>query len=564
MKLRNLIFILLALSIFSFIALATSSFQNIFLVSPANNTFDSDGAVTFIFNATGNTSLPEGYSCTVYHNGTGSWASGGSTNTNVTNATYENITLSGLTDGRIGWTVGCTSSGNSTVVYAHNSESTSGPNRVNYTIAVDTRNPRITPNTPGNGSWVTLGRNVQFNVTPSDENLDFCWMQSNLDESLNSTSTNTTFTNFTINLTSAQTNLSLAFQFGNKTYVGWLDNNTAIYKWNVQCNDTAGNYGSFLGGTTNLTNNTVGHHYFYVDSVLPTQPNITRFINVTSTDLTPLFQWLNVTDLNFSRYVLSFSRSLNFETLVFQRNITSVSTNLSLVSGLEYNRTYFVRVTAWDLANNSANSSPQISYITQGSYGCALIVADIWNICAIVNTAPQNASAICDDVGCTYVSMYNATHEFQTYTAGSATNDEMRFIASTRPNESSVIFIYRASTNSTWENRTWDINTPHLWYNLTNLSTGWNIVPILNQTGVFGFGNLDRSVNGNGTNFLRANNSRFMSYFTETNNSGGRYVPYIANRSFNNATQIPYGEAVWVHLNRSILYYEWNSSLEIT
>lgn len=563
MKLRNIIFILIGLTIFSYFVLANSSFQTIVLLTPTNASYDADGSVVFVFNVTGNTSLPYGYSCTLYTNNSGSWASSGNTNSNVTNNTRGNMTQGGLSDGHLGWNVGCTSPGNSTVVFPTNRILSDVGSAVNNTVIVDSVAPRINLNSPTNRSWHRSGINVLFNITPSDENPGYCWLGTNLNESSNTSGSGSLFFNQTANWTSFVSNTSIPFLFGNRTLVSWLDNNTGAYLYNFGCNDTVGNVRRM--STINMT--------FFVDSVAPTQPNITYPLNNSfTTDLTTLIQFLNATETNFSLYQVLVDNNTDFSSPEFEINITTAGSNATLVASgnLSYNRRWYVRVNTFDIANNSATSNGPYSYSTDST--CGVMVADSWNICAMINNQTTiNASTLCTQTSCTYISMYNASHQFQTHTVGSATNDEMLFISPNgwgRINSSAVAFIYVTSTNRTWENRSWGedfgASTPANFMNLTNASTGWNIVPILNRTANFTLGSLDRSINGNGTSFLLGNYSRFMSFYTNEAGVGSRFVPFVANRSINNFTVIDYGSAVWIHLNRSIDGFLWNSSGEIS
>ena len=533
-----------------------------------NATWSANGNFYHGFNVTGNST---NYSCELYNDIGGIWAASGLAGGNVSNSTNTTITTTGSANNQTGykWNVGCNlgSDVNSTVVYAD----------ANYTFYVDTVAPVVRPIYPGYINWTT-NRSMVFSFTASDVNNQSCVMETNLNTSEeggrsgNTTGglsdlTATGFWNTSGSLLSGfkngtQNNLTFGFEkyaFG----VMWLENNTGIMKWNVRCNDTAGNIGRFVSG--NVT--------FFTDVTPPTQPNASFPANFTrSSDLTPLFKWLNSTELNFSRYVLQVDDSSDFSSLYFERNITGVSTNFSIVTTelSKYDITYYWRVLAYDLAGNNANSSNTTIYRTDR--WCSLLTTG-WNICAWTETTARNASSICDDIACTYIAKYNASHEFQTYTSGSATNDEMEFNSSsesgggTQPiltnRGDNVIFIYVAS-NTSWGNRTWQTNQPNFFYNLTNYSTGWNSVPILNQSAVINFGKLDRSINGNGS-YHRSNVSRFQSLFSAENGTGYKYTPFVTNRSINNATNLRYGSVVWIHVNKTInLSYLWNSSGEIT
>jgi len=183
-----------------------------------------------------------------------------------------------------------------------------------------------------------------------------------------------------------------------------------------------------------------------------------------------------------------------------------------------------------------------------------------------------NATDLCDEVGsnCTYVAKYNSSHSFETFTRGAATNAGLGFNASTT-NEDAVYFIY-VSSNTTFENRTWNISKSTLNFTLRNASTGWNIVPILNRSGVY-FWELDYSLNGNysignssgtnipadkGYNSSTTNITTQMSFYNESAASGSKFIPFRSNWTWYNTTFIDYGDAVWVHYNTSTAAtYDW-------
>ena len=558
---------------------ANSAFlgNGIQLLEPLNGSFDNDSARIFFFNVSGNTSRHAesgGYTCQMYTNNTGTWAATGGQITNVSNAsnhvangasffnaTNQNATLTGLNDGHLSWTFGCFAPGNSTVVYATNQAV--GPT-VNNTLIVDATSPIIAVGSPRNATWHRFGNRILINLTVSDNNAAQCVLSSNINATSNTTVDPALGYNHTQNLSDYINGTQFFMSWGNLTSVlNLTDNNTGAYLWNAYCNDSAGN--ARFASSTNLT--------FFVDATPPTQPNQTAPTNYTkSTDRTPSLTWLNTTELNFSLFQVQMDDNVTFLSPEYERNITTHGNNYTVVTSgnLSFDVDYYWRVTAYDLANNTAVSALVFTYRVDDT--CGTIVADIWNICAITNTVAINASTLCDQTSCAFVAQYNSTHEFQTHTSGSSTFDELYFVSANDNliNESSIAFIYTESTNKSWENRTWSVDRTEFYYNLTNHSTGWNIVPILNQTTIFNFDKLERSINGRGaamsveSSFNNSNRTKFMSGYFEYNESGSKYVPYVANRSFNNNTNVSYGDAVWVHFNRSVLQFDWNSSLEIS
>lgn len=546
MKPKHLILPIIAMVVLlSFLTLASPSIDLIELLLPTNLSFDNNGVVFFTYNVSGNESW--GYSCSLWTNQTGTWAAR-TTVSNVSNETIvngpnisSNVTISGIPEGRIHWNVQCTAPSNSTVV-------TSGGNN---SLTVDTTAPNVVAIFPLDNSWQRNG-SFPFLVNVTDLNADQCIFKSNINRSTNATGTyNVTERNTSYTSGSAQ-----LYNFSISPRVNLVDNNTG-YIWDLQCNDSANN---IAGLGSNYT--------VWVDSLLPTRPNVATPANATkSTSLTPVLRWLVSTELNFSRYLVQLDNDSGFGSPEFEVNISTKSQNFTTVtSGLSYDIKYFLNVTTFDLAGNSNSSLIINQYTTDKT--CGVMVADSWNICAIVRSTTVNASTLCEETSCAYIAMYNSSNNFVTHTAGSSTNDEMTFIGLTKPNVSSVVFIYVENTNKTWANRTWSVDAPHVWFNMSNASTGWNIVPILNQTGTYTLAKLDASINGNGSlgssdRFLQANNLDYMSAYNPYNASGSRYCGYAANRSTCAGAAIDYGSAVWIHINTSKLRFAINTSGEI-
>lgn len=546
------------------------------LTAPVNYTWNNNGTIYFKFNVTANQS--SSISCTLYHDISQAWGSEAAhTNSTVFNGTEAFFVKTGIADNytQYTWNVGCQLGGeiNTTVMM----------DVYNRTVREDQTAPVPRMVGLGNSNW-TINRSFNFRVNVTESNPEVCLLQTSLDNTSGGTQINTSgalanntdgYWNLTAKNASGTpyTNATaIFFHWGFEKSgdgVQWLENNTGSYKWNVACNDSAGNIGRFPGG----------NQTFFVDVTPPGEPNITSPLNFTKmTDLTPLIKWLNATTgsqlnlSNFSKYVLQVDNDSDFSSLYFQRNITDGGINYSLVTtSLTKDVSWYLRVSSYDLAGNVANSTLTVTYRTDGV--CADLITG-WNICAFTMVTAQNASRICDDVGCTYISKYNRTHEFQTYTSGATANAGMLFNAS-YVNDTytplldayfdSVVLIY-VESNKTWGNKTAEVDSKYFYMNLTNASTGYNLVPVMNQTGTFTFGKFDWSINGNGTMVFKANNSKFMSFYVEENATGYKYNPFVSNRTYNNNTiRFKYGEVVWVHINKSIPQggFLWNSSGEI-
>ncbi len=164
------------------------------LVSPANDSYDSDGAVTFTYSAT-DFNLE---SCTLYGNFSGAWATN---ETNLTIAIGVNHQVSmNLDDGVYIWNVQCT-----------DSAGLSAFNAANYTITVDSAYPTF--DTALINKTVEYYSAFSYNISASD---------------------NFEVNSYFVNDTNFATNAS-----------GYLMNNTILalgsYSLNVSVNDTSNN-----------------------------------------------------------------------------------------------------------------------------------------------------------------------------------------------------------------------------------------------------------------------------------------------------------------------------------
>lgn len=528
---------------------ANSNITAVNLITPTNNSYDGDGTATFVFNVTGDLAGIN-YSCFLYDNFDGTFNQNVlNFNLTVKNDTNTNLIETGIADGTYLWNIGCYSTGNSSVQYATN----------NYTLNVDDTDPVVTINYPtSNSVWYATNTAPTIGLTVVDNSAAECVLGTNLNVTSNTTGTydaalqTYTYTNNT------------QFNFSNiNSSNAWDDNNTGAYLWTYICNDSAGNTA------------TLGSNYtFYVDTLAPTAPTLAGLYigsatlgwtsigdAQTSTDYTPRINWTVSTENNFSRYTIVVYNSSSFVSAneFYSANESTKSLDYHIVtSDLTADTTLYFNITAYDVAGNSNTSATKYTYTTDST--CHTLSTG-WNICSYIRTAGHNASDLCTETSCSYISKYNSSHEFQTYTSGGSTNGDLSFNATNTPDEDAVMFIYVA-TDTSWETRYWQQNTPELYFNLTNYSTGWNLVPILNQSGV-NFEKLDNSINGNGTQVTLTNISNWMSFYNNSAASGSKAISFVRNWSINNATTINYGEAVWIHLNKTLLSYEWNASGEI-
>lgn len=522
-----------------------TDYLNVSLTSPKEGMWNNTGVTDFTFVVKGNLS-GKNYSCFLYHNISQDFGIDSiQENRSVLGGNATSFRKAGIPDNSVGWAwnVFCNSTKNNTLI----------SNDTNFTFKVDTTIPVLSESSPAENSWDTDGV-IVFNVNVTEANPDSCILNFNL----NNTSGNFGEFNYSLNTQHYfdQTWVNFSLAAANATVYADDEGN---YIWNVSCNDSAGN----ILQSPPIT--------FYIDTIAP-ETNVTAPTNgSTSTDWTPNIHWLNVTNsTNFSHYAVLIDNDSDFNSPEYQENVTTATQNYTTVStGLSGDVTYYINVTAYDLAGNKGKDRSGFLYSTDST--CHTLYLG-WNICSIIRTTTINATDLCTEIGstCSYIAKYNSSHDFQTYVRGASANGRMNFNANTTPDESAVVFIYVAS-ETTYENRTWGVDATTFNFTFRNDSTGWNIFPVLNRSGIR-FWQLDYSIQTNytlgtfgnesippdkGYNSSTMNITRYMSYY---NASADNYVPYRSNWTWYNDTFIDYGDAVWIHFNVSggDMYY-WNA-----
>lgn len=304
--------------------------------------------------------------------------------------------------------------------------------------------------------------------------------------------------------------------------------------------------------------------------------------NTYKTDYAPIFRWndnQSTSDTNFSFYRLRANYSAIYANLWdYEYNITTNGSRTSVqvnLSNATADRNVQWWVEGFDMAGNGVNASN--CSLTQPlfmniDYTCSHLTLG-WNLCGMVDNGPVKAKHICDQIpNCEYVSLYNSTHDFQTYTSGSVPNENLTFGARSvyeiNGGLNASVFIY-VSANTTWANRTLDADLKEAFYfNFTNGTvypgSGWNVVPVLNKTQCVNFSKMDHYLNGNGTLSLSLTGGN-VSYFAWYNNSNKKSVPFVNNWTINGNLVPHYGEAFWAYFNNETLTnrFLWNSSASV-
>lgn len=418
-------------------------------------------------------------------------------------------------------------------------------NSVNTTTileyVVDTRVLTVTLNTPSNGSYLK-DNTPDFNVTVIDDNPDSCILYLT-NASVNFSLSNDSYVGIVINMTtSAVTNGTIQ----NLTPSTMVD---GTYKYNIGCNDTAGNFVNVSDRLLDLT----------IDTVSPTPPNITILWGKTNnTDKTPSLTWFSSVELNFERYLAQAFYVTN-GTIRYSINITNQSLNKTNMD-LTQDYTYNFSVITYDLAGNTAKSINTTDSWYYVDPVCGTLTTG-WSMCGAVWTTSRNLSQIGGETSANFVSVWNATNHvwatcnYAVNPGGANCNLNVSIKNTFNSSDGSltggfgtshVVWIY-VNESKEWRNRTWVATSKSANITLSNYGNGWN--------NIAGFFRNGRTFGAMGDNFGQDNVTMFSMPYFENSTS----VPYVnignstmGFQTINNQTLLDYGRAMWVYYNASI------------
>ena len=499
------------------------------LTSPVTTTI-VNSPVTFTFNISGDAST---YSCVLWTNESGTWAER-ETDSGVLNNTATSFSARTITESTGAvyiWNVLC---------------GTSDWAASNSTFGVDTTDPSITVNTPADNFWDIDGLN-NITLTVTDNNANNCTITSTMNTTDNNTQSSTAY------IPQAYTNAT-AFSFtgfdGISTKMS--DNNTGAYTWSVSCDDDAGNTATVSSRT--IWVDTTAPSAFVFNTSLWKTDNINLWNATTASDYTPQIGWSATTELNFSKYEITYFKDAygvyNSSTDI-RDDVTTRTTLTHSISTLAADTVYYILITAYDLAGNSVNMTTKNYKYSTTSIGHSLPSG--WT--TIMNSGnARSLSSYLNDSGATTVSYFNSTHEFVSHVSGGSNGD-----TSIPSGES--IFLYMGSA-ATFADSVWNTTAVSSKMNLTNQSNSdWNVMCNRNssQTAI-SLQKLDNELNTatspqNDTDI----NVSVMSYIDW---DVPKNIPFKANWSINNATSVKFGECVWMYLEETTLSYQeldWNS-----
>ncbi len=383
-----------------------------------------------------------------------------------------------------------------------------------FYYTTDSTTPSITLNSPTNGTY-SNDNTPDFNVTVIDNNPDTCRLYLS----------NSTGGNIIVNITRAIVLNNTEF---NMTPTTMID---GAYKFNVECNDS-------FGVKTNVSTSDLD---VTIDTVNPADIRIVSTWHQTNgTDGTPNLIWNQTSDTNFDKYVAE-ARYVSNGSIVYQSNISNISI-VSTEMNLEFDSIYNFSVTAYDLAENTFMSTNTTDTWYYSDSTCATLYAG-WNLCGIIGTTARNLSVIGDETGASLVAAWNSSHQWQTCNVGvSSINCDVDVgITGT---EIQHVWIY-VSSQTLWENRTWEALDTSADYILSNITNGWNIVG-----GVFR-DNIKFGVAG-GLNDASKLADTNVSLFVKRWNINASSVPFVTKDGFDsihNETLLEYGEALWIYYN---------------
>ncbi|MBU0757598.1 MAG: PGF-pre-PGF domain-containing protein [Nanoarchaeota archaeon] len=216
------------------LSIVTASFAyasfDVNLHSPENGIYKSTNSVMFNFSVIGNYSS---YNCSIFTNRTGAWMIN-LTNSSVSNDTFSFFDLQELDEGEFLWNIFC------------ENQTESNFSISNYSLNIDTIFPSWTDYStyPADNQNYTPDTSHEFNITWSDINLRYVWIEHN-------------FTGTLLNYTSVS-NISESifyYQYGSLK--------AGSYLWRMFANDTAGNlnfsdsFTYFIQKTESLINLTI-------------------------------------------------------------------------------------------------------------------------------------------------------------------------------------------------------------------------------------------------------------------------------------------------------------------
>jgi len=214
------------------------------------------------------------------------------------------------------WTVGCYN-GSELITASEN-----------LSFGVDSVTPLVTLDSPNNNQYISINHTT-LAYTPTDSsNLAACYLWHNISGTWQLNETNA----------SVNTGVQDLVNISNVTDVGAI--------WNVFCNDSSGK------GAWSPANRS-----FTVDLIPPESITWLSTNNTFSVNRTQRVVWNKTIDANFESYVIRLSTNSSFSDVVQIITRSNITYNETNVTNMENDGVYYIRVTAADLAGNTANTT---------------------------------------------------------------------------------------------------------------------------------------------------------------------------------------------------------------
>ncbi|MEK6946577.1 MAG: hypothetical protein AABX32_03130, partial [Nanoarchaeota archaeon] len=207
-------------------------------------------------------------------------------------------------------------------------------------ITLDNTTPAISLNSPVNNT-LTINNTISFNFTVTETNIKNCSLYANFSGTFQENFTNSSPANGTHNII---TPTAIA---------------DGLYAWNVKCYDLAEN------NAFNSTNFTLD-----IDTTPPAEFNLLEPVNNTeSINRSPRLNWAEAIDAHFLNYTVLVDNNIDFSSIDFVYKLGGNSSNNTLEVPDQWtgNTQWHWKVIAYDVLNQSRNSSGYFSYIIDNS-----------------------------------------------------------------------------------------------------------------------------------------------------------------------------------------------------
>jgi|TARA_R100001530_G_scaffold2717_1_gene4355 hypothetical protein len=336
------------------------------------------------------------------------------------------------------------------------------------------------------------------------------------------------------------------------------------YYYTIGCVDSLGN------AATNLSGYAVN-----VDSTFPTIPSLTIPLARYQSDRQPNITHLPSIENNFLTYALEMYNSSGSFFGQVNDSTTNMSYGTIFASNLAWEMNYTYNMTVYDRAGNRNSTVFDVNNNTAwyaADETCAVLYEG-YNYCGVIrdSTPALNITlgSIATETDAEIVYIFNNSHSWVTYVAGSSTNQYYNVSRG----EVIVAYINSTTSPSNWEERYWTWNTSMNNevlgdYNLSRRNNdGYQLVSLAMNFSRINFTELQISFeNGDSPDgtWNADNNTQMLSYINNSalgdGNNNNTFVPFRMYWDINDGISLDYGEAWWVNNKNETIPGEtvWN------